>query len=578
MIVFLVGMSTLSLFVCNMKADDIEQKKTIAKLNAMTYSERMETDLQLGIGIADELQQILISNDGELKKFDKVAENMMTSSIQSIQIAPDGIVTDIYPEKGNEAGKIDLIHDKDRGKISRYGRDNHVIIMQGPFELKQGGSGIAVRNPLYLSDNTGKEYFWGFTIVVIKVPDIFSDSIKALTDFGYNYALYKTVSPWENRYEVVYSSGEELMNPVSYEFSMYNTRWKMEVTPKQGWENSSYLHGIMVGGTVIVLLLTGLTAALLELEDKRKKFKKRSITDSLTQVYNRSGFDEMAERYMKQNPEKPCVAAQFDIDDFKMINDMYGHSSGDKVLKNIADSMKNFFPENAILGRSGGDEFCIFLPDHKCGEASNLMEQFTSMKRTFDYRDRKISYSISLGYSEYPKHSANRSNLMRCADMALYEAKMRGKNDCMAYKDGMEPGIRNQLGFALKDISENLPGSFIIYKADKKDDEILFANHEMIRLTGCENMEELQKYTGRSFRNLIRVDEQKAIEDSIWSQIEDGNNNDYIYFHMKKADGTFLRVLDHGRIVESPRYGRVFYVLIMDWQFMQDHYKESFQN
>lgn len=97
----------------------------------------------------------------------------MSDSVESIQLAPAGIVTDIYPADGNEAGKIDLIHDKERGEISIYARDHHTIVTQGPFELKQGGYGIAVRNPIYLKDENGQEYFWGFTIVILRVPDIF---------------------------------------------------------------------------------------------------------------------------------------------------------------------------------------------------------------------------------------------------------------------------------------------------------------------------------------------------------------------------------------------------------------------
>ena len=99
----------------------------------------------------------------------------MSDSVESVQIAPDGIVTDIYPAEGNEAGKIDLFHDKDRSKISCYARDNHTLITQGPFELKQSSYGIAVRNPIYLKNANGQEYFWGFTIVILRVPDIFSN-------------------------------------------------------------------------------------------------------------------------------------------------------------------------------------------------------------------------------------------------------------------------------------------------------------------------------------------------------------------------------------------------------------------
>ena len=80
----------------------------------------------------------------------------------------------------------------------------------------------------------------------------------------------------------------------------------------------------------------------------------------------------------------------------------------------------------------------------------------------------------------------------------------------------------------------------------------------------------------RSFHNLIREDEQQQIEASIWEQIDSGNENDYIHFHLRKADGSYLSVLDHGRIVESPQYGKVFYVLFMDWEDMHIHYSDKF--
>ena len=78
------------------------------------------------------------------------------------------------------------------------------------------------------------------------------------------------------------------------------------------------------------------------------------------------------------------------------------------------------------------------------------------------------------------------------------------------------------------------------------------------------------------WRSLIREDEQKQIESSIWEQIDSGNENDYIHFHLRKADGSYLSVLDHGRIVESQQYGRVFYVLFMDWEDMHIHYSDKF--
>ena len=146
----------------------------------------------------------------------------------------------------------------------------------------------------------------------------------------------------------------------------------------------------------------------------------------------------------------------------------------------------------------------------------------------------------------------------------------------MAYRKGLQSGVRKQLGFALKDISEHLPGAFIIYKADKEDDELFYANHEFLRMAGYKSMNELFRLTQKSFRNLIRKDEQQQIETSIWEQIDRGNENDYIHFHLRKADGTYLSVLDHGRIVESRQYGKVFYVLFMDWEDLQLRYSDKF--
>lgn len=153
---------------------------------------------------------------------------------------------------------------------------------------------------------------------------------------------------------------------------------------------------------------------------------------------------------------------------------------------------------------------------------------------------------------------------MRCADAALYEVKLRGKHDRLAYHKNLRLGIRTQLGFALKDVSENLPGAFIIYKADRTTYEILFANREFLNLTGCQSMDELLTYTHGSFRNLIQEDERNIIKERIWYQIEDGHSNDYVHFHLLKKDGSSLPVLDHGRIVENDRYGKFFYVLLMD--------------
>ena len=576
LIIFLLGICLVGLIVYKTDTHEKNQRHILAQLNATTYGERIKNEIADGIGITDTLEQILISENGEIHQFETIAGNLMSDSIESVQLAPNGVVTDIYPAEGNEAGKIDLLHDKDRKEISCYARDNHATITQGPFELKQGGYGIAVRNPVYLKDKSGQEYFWGFTIVILRVPDIFSDTVSALSNFGYEYKILKTDIPWSDTYKVVYQSDGQIDHPVSYAFTVGDGTWKLEVTPKTGWRNNTLL--IIISGMflTISLLLSVLTRVWLIAKEHKNKYKILARTDSLTNIYNRYGFDELAEKIISKNPQTHFVAALLDIDDFKFINDIYGHSYGDKALKSLADGMKAFFPSDALLGRNGGDEFCILLPNCTFKEADKQLQQFTKLPKTFSYHGKELAFYISLGYAEYPTFASNHSQLMRCADAALYEIKLHGKNGCMAYRKGLQSGVRKQLGFALKDISEHLPGAFIIYRADKEDDELFYANHEFLHMTGYKSMDELFRLTQKRFRNLIRQDEQQQIETSIWEQIDTGNENDYIHFHLRKADGTYLSVLDHGRIVESQQYGKVFYVLFMDWEDMHLRYSDKF--
>ena len=576
LIVFLLGMCLVGFIVYKTDTHEKWQRRTTAQLNVSTYGERIKNEITNGIAITDALKQVLISENGDINQFDTIAENLISDSIESVQLAPDGVVTDIYPAEGNEAGKIDLLHDKDRGRISCYARDNHTIITQGPFELKQGGHGIAVRNPVYLNDENGQEYFWGFTIVILRVPDIFSDSIHALSSFGYEYRLSKTETPWSDTYKTVYQSDGQMTQPVSYDFTIGKENWTFEVTPESGWRNNTLIITVSTIFTAITLLLSGLTRVWLVSKENKNKFQILARTDSLTGIYNRYGFDESAEKMMDKNPKAHFVAALLDIDDFKFINDIYGHAYGDKALKSLADSMKTFFPSDALLGRNGGDEFCILLQNYTCEDAKELLQQFTGLPKTFSYKGKEQPFNISLGYAEYPTFADSRSQLMRCADAALYAIKLHGKNGCMAYREGLQSGIRKQLGFAFKDVSEHLPGAFIIYRADKDDDELFYANHEFLHMTEYKDMDELFRLTNKRFRNLIREDEQKQIESSIWEQIDSGNENDYIHFHLRKADGSYLSVLDHGRIVESQQYGRVFYVLFMDWEAMHIHYSDKF--
>lgn len=577
LLVLSAGLGTLCATVRTVRRSARESLEVKVELNAVSYSNRMISDLERSVAITDTLEQIVISEHGRVDGFSTIAENMFADFVQSIQLAPGGVVEWIYPSAGNEAGKIDLINDSQRGPLSRYAMENNKTIIQGPFDLKQGGRGMAVRNPVFLENDDGESEFWGFTVVVVKVPEIFDTSVNMLGQFGYEYRLSRTQFPTSSEFFAVCASSDALCDPVVREFSVGGCRWRLEVSPRGGWDKSTSPMAVSAFGGVIVFFAVVLTHVMLVFYGNKKKYKELATLDALTGLLNRHGFAEEAERYMAAHSGEPCVGILLDVDDFKFVNDLYGHSVGDATLCHLARGLREAFAADAILGRNGGDEFCVILKNCTAEDAQERIRRFTEERRVFVCDSVEHTFTISVGYAGSGAGTESISTLLSKADMALYEAKLSGKNNCCIYNVDYHMEKRTQLGFALTDVSQHLPGAFLIYKADADDDTLLFANREMIKFAGCRDLDDFMSFTRGRFRNLIRPDEREAVERSIWEQINSGSDgsNDYVRFHFAMKDGSYRDVLDHGRIVDSSYYGRVFYVLMMDSAFIKSHYEQD---
>lgn len=568
----ILGAFFLGMLVSHIQQSDLEEQRHSTDVSCMTYTDRIMADLKSGMAITDSLEQIVISEDGSCDKFYQVAKNLTNPSIESIQLAPAGFVSYIYPEASSDLSRIDQLDEEAQGEYARYAKKNDVTSLQGPYDLKDGSQGIVARNPIFLEKH-GRRIFWGFAIVIIRVPDIFSDSMRSLDFFGYQYRLLKSASPWDPTYVEFYSSEKALVDPVSHWFSLGGDLWELQLMPNSAWAASSLSQVVLWTGFVILTLLAGLTWAVIRLEERRKYLRYLSETDKLTGIYNRSGFDDQLDHHIRRHPDEPCIVAELDIDNFKFINDLYGHPTGDRALQTLVSSLRQFFASDVIIGRNGGDEFCLLLPGETLTSVAEKLRAFCTMPKTFACEDQLHAFTISMGYVEYPAQASNRVVLMRYADAALYEVKLHGKNGCKAYEDGFN-AIRTQLGFRLNDTSTNLPSAFIIYRADPTDDELLYANREMLRLTGCDDIQAFFDYTKRSFRNLVVPSEQDSLQTSVWAQVnaDCADIDAYVRFSLVRHNGSLVEVLGHGRIVEHSSYGRLFYVLIEDEAKQQKYY------
>ncbi len=171
-----------------------------------------------------------------------------------------------------------------------------------------------------------------------------------------------------------------------------------------------------------------------------EKVKYMAITDGLTQVYNRRYFYDQGEQIVQDIKSKasPLSVLMFDIDHFKKINDTYGHSFGDEVLKEVARRCMKSIRKTDLMGRYGGEEFVILLPETELQEALVIGETIRAgiADEPFHNQAEVVTVTISVGVAELDLvNNENLQKLINRADVALYEAKHSGRNRVIFAKD-----------------------------------------------------------------------------------------------------------------------------------------------
>ena len=164
-----------------------------------------------------------------------------------------------------------------------------------------------------------------------------------------------------------------------------------------------------------------------------EKTVKASRFDSLTGLYNRQSFDEALEREInraKRHGQELSILF-FDLDDFKAVNDSYGHQAGDEVLIRVAQIILEETRAEDFAARYGGEELVVILPETNkmnalvMGERIRRRVEATAM----NFKDLQMRITISGGLASYPVNAMDAADLVKCADHALYRAKGSGKNN-----------------------------------------------------------------------------------------------------------------------------------------------------
>ncbi len=188
----------------------------------------------------------------------------------------------------------------------------------------------------------------------------------------------------------------------------------------------------------ILTMAQELESLINQLKQEKEKFEEMAYKDPLTGLSNRRFFTEEANRMIELSKRygEPLSLIMFDIDNFKRVNDEYGHDVGDLVLKQLATVIKNNVRSSDIPARLGGEEFAILLPKTDANGALLVAERIRQDFKRSKVRvgDLEVGTTVSVGVAQF-KEGDTLESLLKKADEALYEAKRTGKDKVVVAKD-----------------------------------------------------------------------------------------------------------------------------------------------
>jgi len=378
---------------------------------------------------------LVIAQGNYLDAFDLLAPSLVNDpSILNINLAPGGIVSNVYPLAGNEYFLGENIFDDCPGREEAIlARESGELVLSGPFTLDNGIQVFAGRMPVFTENGSGIRQFWGIVSVILKYPQVFYDAeLNVLNALGYSYELWR-INPDTNERQVI--TGDNKHGSMNARFiekpiQIFNAQWYLKIAPYKPWysypENIVYIFmSVCICFFVFFILQNNFDLKLMH-----TVLEQMAITDPLTGIFNRRHFMEVVQIDIakSQRMNKNAYILIFDIDKFKKINDTYGHTAGDMVLIELTTRIKANIRTYDLFARYGGEEFIIYTSDISSVTVYEMAERLrlSIYDRKFEVDNLSISVSASFGVAHVRDYDLK--NGIRRADEALYSAKRNGRN------------------------------------------------------------------------------------------------------------------------------------------------------
>lgn len=278
--------------------------------------------------------------------------------------------------------------------------------------------------------------------------DLMNNSLKASNQFVHRFMANKDIA-LETHYliQMIHSDDRESFNNVislireGIESDLEMTFLIKDATGKYT-HNSFRIISIRDNNYVPVKAI-GIVVDVEKQYQREIELRHKADRDSLTGLYNKGTTEQLIETIILSAKGQNHALIVFDIDNFKTINDSFGHDIGDEAIKNVGKTLTKIFGDEDIVGRIGGDEFMVFCRnvDENGNDIVKALEQLKSNKAFIVSGNMKYEISMSIGIAMFSIDDGNYKGLYKKSDIALYRSKQDGKDKYTFFKDISEPKI-----------------------------------------------------------------------------------------------------------------------------------------
>ena len=386
-----------------------KEKKTAAAYTAQSTVRRVNAQLNQYVELSEFLGNVVLAGyDLDQTTFSKLAEMLPNEDgiIKAFELAPNGVVTDVFPQQGNEkAFGINMLTDHDRKEDANRAKETGNYTLGGPYELKQGGTGTLLFHPVYKSDPTDNDSFWGFVIMVIDW-DKFIDEIGVdrLSEASYCYEIWTTDETTGNRVVLTQSQEHIPANSLTVECEIPNYTWYVDIIPEEGW-TSIYQWMIVIACSCITALMGATIFNQLRSKKYREKQYAAELKKSAEQakkaseaktrfLFNMShdirtpmnaiiGFSDLLEKNLKNEEKvreylkKIKSSGNFLMTIINQVLEMARIESGTAILKTEAANLSElFYSVNTVL------ESDIQMKGIHCSVDTNVQHRYAVCDKT----------------------------------------------------------------------------------------------------------------------------------------------------------------------------------------------------